>query len=930
MQSFWADLNKKHTRWVIIGLLLLGFFLRVHDLTGTPPGLDGDETFYFFDASRALHGDLRVYYETNYGHEPIFIYMEALMLRLLGDHAFTLRYTAVLGGMLMLASAYVLARRLFTRTTALVTLALFATLGWPVFMTRVGLRAFTFPLFTILSIYALWRALRDKSWRWAIGAGVFNGLTLYTYLASRVFPVVSLLWLLTLLIFDRRWLRGNWGRIILALGLAAVIILPFALFALRNPDIVNQRLYTMGGPFYEIQHGNFSGLFQNVGHIMGMFIWRGDAEARYNVDARPIFDPLTGVLFYLGVVIALGRLRQPAYSLLWIWLLTTLAPTLLAIGAPSFLRASGALFPILVLAGLGVDWLLNRFPRPATFVPALFIGALGVGAWTAYGLFVGPWRSTPVLMRTYESDVYLTARYVQEKHLPPDANLIIVAGAAADNSPTIFRLQTPHPVDAQFTSFFVWPARPTETWYFFHQETPPDELTRAWLGVPPVDDYRDNAGNVQLTVYHLPEPPPPPAPEIIAPARFDHLVDLLGVSYLRPFVRGEPIEVLLFWRVRPDFSFDPTDLPTLHFSLRSRNIEWDDGGGLLAYPPHQWKAGDIWAQRVRFNIPADMPPQSIQPAVSLTTSKGAWPVIAEGADRARTEFLLPAVTVSGQPVVAAPPSETVHRFSDALALITTVLPANEVGPGLPLFVKTTWQALRDLDVDYALQLQIIDPDGGETVSVTQTLLQAVYPTHNWRQGEQVSTNDPIYLPTTSPSGDYRLRLRVVRENEAPLGDWVELGNIRVTGRPHLLTPPPMDTPLNAQFGEVARLVGYRLNLEAAHPGGEIKLTLIWQALHQSATPLKVFAHLYTLADTVQVLAQHDGPPAGGAILTSTWLEGEYIEDTHVIPLDASLPPGTYRLGVGMYDPDLLQRLSVRSDTGVADVVLLTNVSIPSQ
>jgi hypothetical protein len=78
-------------------------------------------------------------------------------------------------------------------------------------------------------------------------------------------------------------------------------------------------------------------------------------------------------------------------------------------------------------------------------------------------------------------------------------------------------------------------------------------------------------------------------------------------------------------------------------------------------------------------------------------------------------------------------------------------------------------------------------------------------------------------------------------------------------------------------------------------------------------PFKVFTHL--LDSSGAIVGQHDALPGGGCCLAHTWTEGEVIIDEHVIPLDAALPPGTYRLVAGMYDEGTDSRLPAYDSQG---------------
>jgi hypothetical protein len=75
----------------------------------------------------------------------------------------------------------------------------------------------------------------------------------------------------------------------------------------------------------------------------------------------------------------------------------------------------------------------------------------------------------------------------------------------------------------------------------------------------------------------------------------------------------------------------------------------------------------------------------------------------------------------------------------------------------------------------------------------------------------------------------------------------------------------------------------------------------------------VFTHV--LDDENRILAQHDGVPCDGECPTTSWLAGEYLTDAFEIALRPEIPPGAYRIGVGMYDAETLTRLEAIDDKG---------------
>jgi hypothetical protein len=61
----------------------------------------------------------------------------------------------------------------------------------------------------------------------------------------------------------------------------------------------------------------------------------------------------------------------------------------------------------------------------------------------------------------------------------------------------------------------------------------------------------------------------------------------------------------------------------------------------------------------------------------------------------------------------------------------------------------------------------------------------------------------------------------------------------------------------------------------------------------------VFNHLVAADGTL--VAQVDGWPQEGRMLTIQWQAGEYIEDGYLLEIPADAPPGPFTLHVGLYD-----------------------------
>jgi hypothetical protein len=122
-------------------------------------------------------------------------------------------------------------------------------------------------------------------------------------------------------------------------------------------------------------------------------------------------------------------------------------------------------------------------------------------------------------------------------------------------------------------------------------------------------------------------------------------------------------------------------------------------------------------------------------------------------------------------------------------------------------------------------------------------------------------------------------------------------------------PPPVAHQVDARFGQHISLRGYEVDSSALRASGVLSLTVQWRA---DAPPpdqdYLLFAHV--LDASGQRVAQVDVLPAGPDMPPTTWQPGRVITWAHPIPLPADLPPGTYWLALGLYDPDDFTRLPV--------------------
>ena len=171
--------------------MVVALVLRFYAIGHIPPGLYHDEAFNGLDALRVLGGARPIFFTANNGREPLFIYLVALSVSLLGRSPGAIRIVAAVLGTLTVPATYLLARAMFGRRVGALSAVLIAGLVWPLNLSRIGLRAVALPLFLALALWQFWRGLKTgKGWHY-VASGILYGLTFYTYTAAR-FTVLAL------------------------------------------------------------------------------------------------------------------------------------------------------------------------------------------------------------------------------------------------------------------------------------------------------------------------------------------------------------------------------------------------------------------------------------------------------------------------------------------------------------------------------------------------------------------------------------------------------------------------------------------------------------------------------------------------------------------------------------------------------------------
>ncbi|MHB1317087.1 MAG: ArnT family glycosyltransferase [Anaerolineae bacterium] len=274
------------------------------------------------------------------------------------------------------------------------------------------------------------------------------------------------------------------------------------------------------------------------------------------------------------------------------------------------------------------------------------------------------------------------------------------------------------------------------------------------------------------------------------------------------------------------------------------------------------------------------------------------------------------------------------RFGERMELLGYRVADHRLRPGDTVDVTLYWRCLAEMQQDFTVAVQAVDPDLRFYGGIVNYPGRGSYPTSLWQPGQIIEDRHRFVLGKDIPVPAFvQIKVDVyildtgeflpVQPAESHGQTAVVFGRVPVSSRPHTrLWPSPS---IMASFGNAIELVGTRLP-ETMPAGETIEVALTWRCSAPPAEDYTVFIHLLDSAGTI--IAQADGPPVNGRYPTSLWSRGEQIEDSHRLTLPAGAGSGRYYLAVGWYAMETGERLQAVDSNGVE--LDLSEVLIPVQ
>jgi hypothetical protein len=237
------------------------------------------------------------------------------------------------------------------------------------------------------------------------------------------------------------------------------------------------------------------------------------------------------------------------------------------------------------------------------------------------------------------------------------------------------------------------------------------------------------------------------------------------------------------------------------------------------------------------------------------------------------------------------PSYVFHEPSvgliSGIRLVGAHIDREALYPGQQFFVRVHWVLDKSISRPLDAQVVLMQDSGVQAQTKVGDGLEGL------PQGRPFAEHVSLRVPADAAEGETSVELISAEQR-------ISLGTIKILSGEHSFSAPRVPNEIHASLPGVGHLVGFSRTPEGVIRSGQpLTLTLVWQAGSEShSQDLTVFTHL--VGNSGKIIAQHDAKPMNGMRPTSSWLDGEFIADVHILRWLTGYE-GSATLRVGMYD-----------------------------
>ncbi|PKL92484.1 MAG: hypothetical protein CVV21_01640 [Candidatus Goldiibacteriota bacterium HGW-Goldbacteria-1] len=411
---------------ILAVLAVLSYLIRSHMIMDIPPGVSYDEWLARPVAETILAGKNVPLFLSDipYLVGTMYYFWLAVWGKMTGGLTFeNMRMFSVFAGTLNVVMIYFLVREMFGRRTALVSAVVMTFFYYHVIYSRLSWLWVFVPLLATFSFWFYFKAENTGKIVYYALSGLFVGLGLYFYNASKMVPIILVLYWLYLLLFKsyREWLKLNIWSMFILIAAALAVFGPMIGYITEHSfeyfmRIKGEAAAKTGTNIFSVQFLKF--LAENSVNNFQLFLTKSGVGGYFNLPLVPLLDRISAFFFLAGMGISLFNFKKRHYAFLLILFICSLAAAIFAVSPwdPNSQRAILSIVPLIIFISIGVtklwEFAVNLNKRIMIIIlPVIFAVFISFTAYTYYDMYFVQYPANDSVKSDFFSYAAKTVRY---------------------------------------------------------------------------------------------------------------------------------------------------------------------------------------------------------------------------------------------------------------------------------------------------------------------------------------------------------------------------------------------------------------------------------------------------------------------------------------------------------------------------------------
>jgi 4-amino-4-deoxy-L-arabinose transferase-like glycosyltransferase len=377
--------EKKTDLFIAIVLFILSLAVLTYQIDTLRPGLYGDEMYGALNGTKLMKLKEMPPFINAYPQPLAASYLSGWSVGIFGNNAFALKFPGIVVGALSAIAVYTLLRLFFRKKLAIITSLIFVFSYQHLTIWREPYDAGEAVLFQTLALIFLYLFFKKKNIKSLIGFGFAIGAGVHFYLSFRTIALsMVVLSLLAFRGFPYKKILKYFVILFISVFISTAVLSSYTAahwseFWGRASAI---SVFGRNLPLKDVA-GEILGSIKND---MGLFIFSGDPNPRYNPSGVPLYDFISSILIISGFVLLFFKQRKFFYIFLFLSI-SVIVNDIFSIevfpeyhyygtGHPNSLRISGfiPLFYLLMgFAFVNLESLLQKINKEFSNIALIFI-----------------------------------------------------------------------------------------------------------------------------------------------------------------------------------------------------------------------------------------------------------------------------------------------------------------------------------------------------------------------------------------------------------------------------------------------------------------------------------------------------------------------------------------------------------------------------